>query len=286
MAYPVAVAEIVGAFGVPHMPGSPGLALREPDSEVARLFQAVREHTDAVDPDLLVLFDTDHFATFFLHNMPTFAVGVAQQTMGPGTDDWPGLSCYYDHVPMDEPLARHLHAFGLGDGFDLAVSQEFIVDHSVIVPLHFLNGDGQTMKRPMVPVWVNGIAPPLPLAKRCYALGGMVRRAVESWPQTLRVGIVASGAISGDIGGPTAYDGQPFGPPDTEWVKQVVGRMEKGEIDQLLEEATQERILAAGNVTGEMLNWVALLGAVGGHKPSFIEPHVSGGNAYAAWRWD
>jgi hypothetical protein len=62
--------------------------------------------------------------------------------------------------------------------------------------------------------------------------------------------------------------------------------MEKGETDELLNEATEARILAAGNVSGEMLNWIALLGFVGGQKPRFIEPQTSGGNAYGAWRWD
>lgn len=280
------MAEIVGAFATPHMPGAPGLAEQQPQSETARLFGAVRGHIDAVNPDVLIVFDTDHFATFFFDNMPTFAVGVAERTSGPGTDDWPGLTCYYNEVPLDEKLGRHLHQAGIEDGFDLAQSQEFSVDHSIIVPLHFLNGEAGRMKRPAVPVWVNGIAPPLPLAKRCYALGEMVRRAVESWPSALRVGIVASGAISGDIGGPRALDNQPFAWPDEAWVTNVVARIQKGEIDDLLNEATADRLRAAGNVSGEMLNWVTLLGAVGGRKPAFLESQLAGGNAYGAWRWD
>jgi protocatechuate 4,5-dioxygenase beta chain len=102
----------------------------------------------------------------------------------------------------------------------------------------------------------------------------------------LRVGIVASGAISGDIGGPKAIEGQPFAWPDEAWVANVVNRMRNAEIDELLNEATSDRLQAAGNVSGEMLNWVALLGAVGGRKPRFLEPHIKGGNAYGAWRWD
>src|SRR5579862_3358258 len=104
------MAEIVGAFATPHMPGSPGQAQQNPQSEVAQLFGAVRGH-----PDVLVVFDTDHFATFFFNNMPTFAVGVAEKTSGPGTDDWPGLTCYYADVPMNEELGQHIHASGLGD---------------------------------------------------------------------------------------------------------------------------------------------------------------------------
>jgi len=65
---------------------------------------------------------------------------------------------------------------------------------------------------------------------------------------------------------------------------QVVNRMKQGDIDTLLDEATGERLWAGGNASGEMLNWIALLGAIGDRTPRFIE-HVSG-NAWAAWRWD
>lgn len=280
------MAQVAGAFGVPHMPGSPGGAAKEPQSETALLFGAVREHVDAVDPDVVVLFDTDHFATWFYDKMPTFAVGVAEMTSGPGTDDWPG-GVQYDEIPVHEGLARYLHRTGIENEFDLLLTQEFTVDHSVTVPLHFLNADhaAHAMKRPFVPVWINGIAPPLPRARRAYALGQMVRRAVDAWQDDLKVAAIASGAISGDIGGPRAVGG-PGAPPDVEWVTSVVRRMAGGEVDQLLNEATEERILAAGNVSGEMLNWIALLGFAGGRKPRFIEPQTSGGNAYGAWRWD
>ena len=280
------MAQMVGCFGVPHMPNTPLEAEREPGNPVAKLFGAVREHLDALDPDVLIVIDTDHFHTWFYDRMPTFAVGVAEMTSGPGTDDWPGL-VWYDEVPLHEELGRALHRGGIERGFDLTSTQEFVVDHSVIVPLHFLNGDmpARKMLRPAVPLWVNGIAPPLPLAKRCHALGEMVRDVVEAWPSNLNVGVVASGAISGDIGGPSAKAG-PAGPPDHEWVKHVVGRMQRGEISELLNEATEERIQAAGNVTGEMLNWVALLGVAGGRKPAFLEQNSAGGIAFGAWRWD
>src|SRR5256885_1479725 len=172
------------------MPGTPGAVEKNPQSEVGQLFLGVREHVEAVNPDVLIVFDTDHFATWFYDRMPTFAVGVAEMTSGPGTDDWPGL-VWYDKVPVHEPLARYLHRTGIEHEFDFLLTEEFTVDHSIIVPLHFLNGNMQelTMKRPMVPIWINGIAPPLPRARRVYALGQMVRQAVEAWPSNLRVGV-------------------------------------------------------------------------------------------------
>jgi hypothetical protein len=277
------MAEIVAAFGVPHMPNAPAEVARlGAESDTGRLYGAVREHVDAVDPDVLIVFDTDHFATFFYDRMPTFAVGVTNRTSGPGTDEWDGLT-QYDDIAVEGDLARHIHGAGITEGFDLLSSQEFLIDHSITVPLTFLSPE---MRRPIVPIWVNGIAPPLPLARRCFALGQMVYQAVQSWPADLRVGIIASGAISGDIGGPRALDHSPGSGGDPEWVKLVERRIVRGEIDDLMNDATPGRLSGAGNVTGEVLNWISLLGAIGDRRPTFYESQLSGGNAYAAWRFD
>ena len=277
------MAEIVGAFGTPHMPTAPGEVARGgPSNAVGQVFDAVRQHVDAVDPDVLVIFDTDHFQAFFFDNMPTFCVGAAPRTYGPAEDVWPGLPSY--DVRVDEALGRHLHRTGLEQEFDLAVSQEFTIDHSIIVPLHFLS---PAMQRPIVPVWINGIAPPFPRAKRCHALGKMVRAAIEAWPGNQRVAILASGVFSNDVGGPHVRDDQTT-PPDLEWTRFVQQRIKHGEINDLMNAVTEERLRAAGNVAGELLNWIALLGAVDDRLPRMIElePGLRRGNAYAAWRWD
>ena len=44
--------------------------------------------------------------------------------------------------------------------------------------------------------------------------------------------------------------------------------------------------LRAGNIGGELLNWIAMLGVVGDRKPVFIAPEIEHGHAYAAWRLD
>lgn len=276
------MAELVGAFGVPHMPNTPLTVRTQPHGELAQLFGMVRGHLEAVDPDFLVLFDTDHFATWYYQKLPVFAVGVATATSGPGTDDWPGLTSF-ENIPVAEQLARHVYLCGLDNGFDLTLTEEFGVDHSVTVPLEMLN---PAMERPFVPFWVNGIAPPLPLARRVFAAGDMVRHAITALPGQARVAVVASGAISGDIGGPHASPGGPGAPPDDAWVTFAVDCMREGRTNDLLNAATRERLQRAGNVTGEVLNWIALLGAVGERQPREIEPQPRGGNAYAAWRWD
>jgi gallate dioxygenase len=44
-------------------------------------------------------------------------------------------------------------------------------------------------------------------------------------------------------------------------------------------------MLKAGNVGGEILNWIAMLASVDARKPKFVNPQMEQGHAYAAWSW-
>jgi protocatechuate 4,5-dioxygenase beta chain len=273
--------EIVAGFGVPHTPMFPALVAREgPQCETAQLFRAVAEHLDAIKPDALVVFDSDHLNTFFLDNYPNLAVGVTDQTSGPN-DGTPAMPHYT--VPVSELLAGHLYAFGLESGFDWSLSEEFDLDHSVLVPLHFLTPE---MHVPIVPVFINGVVHPLPAARRCFALGQMVRKAVEALPVGSQVAVLASGSFSLDVGGPLSPRGQYSGTPDAGWVNAILGHLRNAKIDDLLNEATSDRMARAGNVAGELLNWIAMLGVIGDRRPRFLEPQLDRGHAYGVWRWD
>ena len=273
--------EIVAGFGVPHTPMFPSLVAREgPQCQTAQLYRAVAEHLDAIQPDALVMFDSDHLNTFFLNNYPNLSVGVADQTSGPN-DGTPGLPRYV--VPVAEDIASRLYGFGLESGFDLALAQEFDVDHSILVPLHFLTPH---MKLPIVPVFINGVVHPLPAARRCFALGQMVRKSVEAMPANARIAVLASGSFSLDVGGHLAPRGEFAGTPDVGWAESVLGHLRHGRINDLLNEATGERMARAGNVAGELLNWIALMGVLGDRRPRFLEPQIQMGHAYGVWRWD
>ena len=81
------MANIVAGFGVPHTPVFPFFVKRDgPKSETAKLFAAQKEHLAAVRPDVIVMFDTDHLNTFFLDNLPIFAVGVDKAFSGPNDE--------------------------------------------------------------------------------------------------------------------------------------------------------------------------------------------------------
>jgi gallate dioxygenase len=275
------MAQIVAGFGVPHTPIFPHFVKRDgPDCEIAKLFGAQKEQLAATRPDLIVMFDTDHLNTFFLDALPIFAIGVDKNFKAPN-DEPRDVPNYV--VPSLPALAAHIRAAAVAAGYDVAMTQHFSVDHSVTVPLHFLTPD---MKIPVIPFFISGHVPPLPPAQRCYALGQAVARAIESWPAPLRVVVMGSGSFSLEVGGPRMAASRSDGVPDPEWAARVIKLLEDQKIDQLITESTQHRMLKAGNVGGELLNWIAMLGAIGKPKPTYVAPQMQNGHAYGVWRWN
>jgi len=102
------------------------------------------------------------------------------------------------HYPVDAELATHL--------IGALIEREFDVASANALP----DGEGEghafgfvhqrIMKNvavPVVPVFLNTYFPPnQPSPRRCYKLGQAIREAVESYPQALRIGVVASGGLS------------------------------------------------------------------------------------------
>ena len=151
------MAEIVAAIGVPHSPHYPAQYPKDAADETPRTYRAVKERLDAAKADAIVVIANDHFNTFFMDNFPTFAIGVAEASSGPNDNT---RMPHYDFA-VDAELASHILAVGMEAGFDFAVTQEFGLDHSMMVALHFLT-DG--VKTPVIPIWVNPFVKPLPTA--------------------------------------------------------------------------------------------------------------------------
>jgi protocatechuate 4,5-dioxygenase beta chain len=203
---------------------------------------------------------------------------VAASTSGPndGTPALPRLS-----LAVPELLAAHVRDSCIESDFDVALTQEFTVDHSVLVPLHYLCPGADI---PLLPVFINGLVPPLPAATRCFALGRAVRDAVTAWPDDLRVAIVASGSFSLEVGGPAVDPGAVFGVPAPEWAEQVTRWLADGDSEALVRAATRSRLEAAGNVGGELLNWIAMLAAANADKPVSLDLQPRFGHGFGFWR--
>jgi len=272
------MANFVGAFGVPHTPIFAQLVDREgPESETGKLFAVMRRELVSAGPNVIIIFDTDHLNTFFLDNLPMLAVGVAATFRGPN-DEPPALPRRV--VPSHPALADHIRRCGILDGFDLALVQEFEVDHSIMIPLHFLT---PAMDIPVIPIFLNGHVEPLPPAQRALAFGRSVRAAIDSFEGGQRVAVIGSGSFSLEVYGPRIAPGMNFGVPDPEWAKKVHAYLRDGDIAALVAETSAERLASAGNVAGELLNWIAMIGVAGNRPATWICLQERFGHAYGIW---
>src|SRR5690242_8066645 len=78
------MARALLGIGAPHTPFFPSIAKVQGDkSAMAGRFSRLRREFEQASPDLIVMFTTDHFISFFLDNMPTFCVGTFAEADGP-----------------------------------------------------------------------------------------------------------------------------------------------------------------------------------------------------------
>jgi protocatechuate 4,5-dioxygenase beta chain len=272
------MAQLVLAMGVPHTPHFPAIAKDQGDkSRITVLFDKARRELEAAKPDIILAFTSDHFVGFFYDNMPTFCVGTFEKGFGP--QELSRTMPVY-HIDGHARFASALLEYGINEGFDLSSSADLKIDHGLMVPLHFMTPD---MKIPVVPVLIKGHVPPLPRADRCLALGKMVRRFIERWPGNERIAVIASASFSLEVGGPK------MGSIDQEWWDFCVQMSREGNTASLVKHATAERMHAAGNTAGELLNWIAMMGVVGDKPAKFVEPDAQppeaprDAHAYAVW---
>ena len=157
----------------------------------------------------------------------------------------------------DVELASWLLHDGLTRGVDYSSSDEYRADHSVLVPMHYLT---PALDIPIVPIFTNCIAPPLPSAERFFEVGRAVRASIEAAPLPRRVAVLASGHLATEVGGPRHFQGS----PDLQFDADAVEMVRAGKLGELGRLASFERLREAGNVSHQFLNFVAAMGAVGG----------------------
>jgi 2,3-dihydroxyphenylpropionate 1,2-dioxygenase len=175
-----------------HGPGITARREQADPGQLARLeggYGRLREALRASRPDALVVIAAEHFANFFMDNMPAFAVGMADHYEGPIEDpQWLGVA--RRRVPGASALSRQL-IDGVMQTVDVSYSEEWKFDHGIMVPLHHLVPDNSL---PVIPVNINCQNPPLPPLHRAYALGQAIRRAADA--MDARIAVVGTGGIS------------------------------------------------------------------------------------------
>jgi protocatechuate 4,5-dioxygenase beta chain len=124
---------------------------------------AYRETLTRVRPDLLIMVGSDHFHQLWLDNMPQFLIGKAPYYDANWYNEEREFGLPRLTLAGHEELSAYMLREGLDKGFDLAFSNELRVDHSITCPILTLRPENDL---PIVPVYTNIFAPPLPRPER------------------------------------------------------------------------------------------------------------------------
>ncbi|MDP2357303.1 MAG: class III extradiol dioxygenase subunit beta [Beijerinckiaceae bacterium] len=164
-------------------------------------YEKSKEWIAKVKPDVCIVVFNDHATAFSVDIVPTFALGCAAE-FAPADEGWGPRP-----VPVVKghpELAAHIAQSVIQDDFDLTVVNKMEVDHGLTVPLSLMFGQPEEWPCQIIPVAVNVVLFPPPSGKRCFNLGAAIRKAVESYPEDLRVVIFGTGGMSHQISGPRA----------------------------------------------------------------------------------
>jgi protocatechuate 4,5-dioxygenase beta chain len=206
-------------------------------------------------PDLAIVIYNDHGLNFFLDKMPTFAVGAAHQY--DNADEGWGIPVL-PSFEGDAALSWHLIESLVADEFDVTMCQEMLVDHAFTLPLKLMYPDaGAHWPVRTIPVAINSVQHPLPTAARCWKLGQAIGRAISSYPEDLKVVIIASGGLSHQLDGTRAgFINKEF---DLLCLDKIVTDPEA-----LTRYTTRQIIELAGSQGVELMTWIAMRGALQG----------------------
>ncbi|HEY5897097.1 MAG TPA: 2,3-dihydroxyphenylpropionate 1,2-dioxygenase [Burkholderiales bacterium] len=272
------MASLVGAFAASHGP----LIIREwehvPADQKARMSAGFRElgrRLRAARPDVLIVVSPDHWSNFFLDNYPAVCIGVGEANEGPPE---PWMKAFpHKEIAGHAALGMHLAREAMREGFEPTVSHRLKLDHGCCIPLWKM--ELERLPR-IVPLLVNSIEPPMPALARCYQWGGLLRRAIQSYPENLRVAILGTGGLSHSIGEPT------MGAIHEDFDRQTIQLFSSG--DQGLIPFLERELSQRGNGSEEVRNWLVAHGAAGGRGFELVDylpvPKVIVGCAFACWR--
>jgi gallate dioxygenase len=252
------MATIVGGIAASHTP-TIGFAFdRDKRNDPAWTpvfvaFDPVREWLEQQKPDVLFFVYNDHVTSFFFDHYSAFALGTGERwevaDEGGGARDLPA-------VDGDPAFAAHLARSLVADEFDLSFFQGRALDHGVFSPLSMLcRHDAAGWPVRIVPLQVGVLQFPIPTARRCYKLGQALRRAIESYPENLRVALVATGGLSHQVHGERA------GFNNTAWDERFLDLYQND--PERICNMTHAELAELGGVEGaEVIMWLVMRGAL------------------------
>jgi len=237
-----------------HAPGITGRADQaDPDmrDSLYAAFDQMRADIEAAKPDAIIVIAAEHFANFFMDNMPSFALGMADFYDGPIEDTgWIGFDKF--RAPGNRDLSERLIKEVM-QTVDVSYAEEWKFDHGIAVPLHFLTPNFGV---PIIPANINCQGPPLAPLPRAWAFGEALRRAADSFPE--RIAIVGTGGISH---WPATPDSGKINEP---WDRDFLDRWCRNDKDALLDYDDASVYADAGQGGFEIRTFLAVSAAAAG----------------------
>jgi aromatic ring-opening dioxygenase catalytic subunit (LigB family) len=264
------VGKVVGGFATSHVLFSPK-GVEEAAERILAGMLAIRAQVQALQPDVLVVISSDHLNNFTLRQQVTLAVGVAEQFTPLGDMGIPRTP-FRGHRAFAQDFSRTASQAG----FDLVQAEEVSPDHGIAITQLIADPDGRI---PTVPVYINSNMPVPPTPARCFALGQILRSAIEEKrPDTERAVIIAGGGLSHWLRVP----GQ--GRVAEAFDRHVLDMIVHGHAAELARISVGELEEQAGNGGLELMTWLCMAGAMPGRAKgeiAFFEPLSQWGTTMA-----
>jgi len=251
------MATIVGAVASSHTP-TIGFALdtrKQGDPAWAPIFEAykpVQAWLAEKKPDVLVIVFNDHVTSFFFDHYSQFALGIGESY---DVADEGGGPRALPPVRGHAALSHHIAAGLVTDEFDLSYFQDKPLDHGCFSPLSMLWPHDPTWPGAIVPLQIGVLEFPIPSARRCYKLGQSLRKAIESYPDDLKVALVATGGLSHQV------HGERCGFNNPEWDVEFLDLIEK-DPERLAGMTIGEFARRGGFEGAEVIMWLVMRGAM------------------------
>jgi protocatechuate 4,5-dioxygenase beta chain len=251
------VAKIIASVNVSHVPAI-GAAWDTGKTEtpywapVFKGFDFSKQWIADLKPDVIILVYNDHASAFSPEVIPTFALGCADEFQ-PADEGWgPRPVPVVKGHPI---LASHIAQSVILDEFDLTIINKMDVDHGLTVPLTLMFGQPKEWPCKIIPLAVNVVQYPPPTGNRCFNFGKAIKRAVESFPEDLRVVIFGTGGMSHQLQGARA------GLINKEWDSRFLDNLVKDpEADARI--PFIEYVREAGSEAIELVMWLISRGAL------------------------
>ena len=278
------MAQIVSIIGITHNPFMPRL-FQQPQqppgaAKVKERIAMMRQKLAEAKVDVLVCIGNDHLHQFFMDNMPAFMIGKMEQYDGTFYDEEREFGLPKCKLQGDLDVSDAIMEGAFDRGVDFSYSNELTIDHSIIVPMMFVRPE---MDIPIVPILTNCIAPPIPRPKRYFEVGKALRAAIDSLPTNKRIGVLVSGHLSLEIGGPKMFEPKLT---DPNFDANAVGWIVNGDIDAAAEACAPANVIQYGNMTTGYLNFLMMMGLANSAKPSYAEGLDAGFPAIPFFSWD